>query len=591
MRYRWCALLLIIGMLIMPESYAAEQYIRDVMSGKQIVCRFTRLAVERHIHDLERQNTPDFPYYFDPAKAKRIITFKRQLKIVEGEYAGADLKVPPWLQFKDWVLFGWRRTDGGYRRFRRAYIEVARKNTKTTDAASTALYVFYTELPRERGPQVYCVGPQKAQGKLCWKIAAEMVKKQDDLKDLARFFKLNTNEPVLNLTTDSMAVMTVWGKDATTKDGFSPSMAVIDEAHLYPGHEAMEVIESGEGARPQPLNYIITSAGFDLESPCYTEERKLAVEILEKTVDPIPEHVFALIYTLDEGDDFTDEKVWPKANPSLDILPTPRRDFLCERVADALATPSKRNDILTKNFNIWTQIKTRWILPEDWAACGAPVDPEALIGRRAYGGLDLSMDRDLTAWVLCFWPSEEEPNIYPFLYRFFLPEENIIEREQEDKRQYRYWAEQGLLTLTPGSQVDYNVVEQVILDDARRYDLLQFAYDPYRAGLLVTDMQKHGLTLEGIEYRQIYQYMAVPTALFERAVLGKNIAHGKNPIMKWMMACTEVKSDRQGLIMPMKPKRGAYGKRIDGVVASIMAHHRAYMEFGKVQAKVEVWAV
>jgi len=590
MARRWL-LILLLGTLLMAEAFAAEGYIRDVMNGKQTVCRYTRLTVERHLRDLERQNTPEFSYYFDAEKAKRVIRFKRELEIVEGEYAGARLTVPPWLQFKDWMLFGWRRTEGGYRRFRKVYIEVARKNTKTTDAAATALYVFYAERPRERGPQVYCVGPQKVQGKVCWQIAAEMVRRQKTLRDMARFFKLNTNEPVLNLTNDSLAVMTVWGKDATTKDGFSPSMAVVDEAHLYPGHEAMEIIESGTGARPQPLTYIITTAGFDLESPCYTEEHKLAVEILERTVDPIPEHVFALIYTLDEGDDFTDERVWPKANPSLDILPTPRRDFLRERAADAITIPTKRNDILTKNFNVWTQVETRWIAPEVWAACGAPVDPVALAGQRAYGGLDLSMGRDLTAWVLCFWPSEKQPDVYPFLYRFFLPEENIVEREREDKRQYRYWAEQGLLTLTPGPQIDYGVVHQAIREDAAKYDISQIAYDPYRAGWLVNDLQKSGLTIETVEYRQAMLSMGPPTALFERAVMGKSIAHGGNPVMKWMMACTEVKSDRQGNIMPMKPKRGAYGKRIDGVVASILAYHRAYSEFGKTQAKVEVWAV
>ncbi|HUV67719.1 MAG TPA: terminase TerL endonuclease subunit [Sedimentisphaerales bacterium] len=591
MRYRWTVVLLILGMFIVAKSFTAEKYICDVMSGKVPVCRLTKLAIERHLGDLKRQNTPEFPYYFDPEAAKRVITFKGELEIVEGEYAGARLKMPAWLQFKDWVLFGWRRVDGGYRRFRKAYITVARKNTKTTDAAATALYVFYAERPRERGPQVYCVGPQKAQGKLCWKIAAEMVQKEKELKKRARFFKLNTNEPVLNLTTDSMAVMTVWGKDATTKDGFSPSMAVVDEAHLYPGHEAMEVLESGTGARPQPLIYVITSAGFDLESSCYNEEHRLAVEVLEGTADPVPEHFFALIYTLDEGDDFTDPAVWKKANPSLGDLPTPREDILRERVADALATPTKRNDILTKNFNIWTQTETRWIAPEAWAACCGKVDPEALAGKRAYGGLDLSMGRDLTAWVLCFWPTEEEPDVYPFLYRFFLPKDNIVEREREDKRQYRYWAEQKLLTLTPGPQVDYGLVEKAIRDDAAKYDIPQIAYDPYRAGWLINDLQKRGLTIEMVEYRQGMQTMGPATALFERAIIGKTIAHGDNPIMRWMMACTEIQSDRGGRIMPMKPKRGARGKRIDGVVASIMGYHRAYSEFGKAQAKVEVWAV
>ena len=591
MRCKCIALLLVLGMLTMAESFAAEQYIRDVMSGKQTVCRLTRLAVERHLRDFERQNTPEFPYYFDPNQAKHIIRFKRQLPLVEGEYAGAKVTLPPWLEFKDWVLFGWRRVDGGHRRFRRSYITVGRQNTKTSDAAETALYVMFAERPRERGRQLYCLGPKKAQGKICWDIAATMAERQRVLKDLIQFFKRKTNEPVMELVHDPLSKMTVWGKDASTQDGFHPTMAVIDEAHLYPGHEAMEVVESGMGGRPQPLTYIITSAGFDLEGPCYTEEHRLAVEVLEQTIDPIPEQFFALIYTLDEGDDFTDQRVWPKANPSLYILPTPRFDYLQERVAAALTTPTKRNAILTKNFNVWTQVETRWIAPEAWAACDGIVDEKSLEGRRAYGALDLSMARDLTAWVLCFWPTEEEPDVYPFLYRFFLPKDNIVEREREDKRQYRYWAEQGLLTLTPGPQVRYSEVEEKIQEDAQHFDIPQFGYDPYRAGWLVDDLEKHGNRIQAVMYRQIYQYMAVPTSLFERAVIDKGIAHGGNPIMKWMIACTEVKSDRQGLIMPMKPKRGAHGKRIDGVVASIMGYHRAYSEFGKAQAKVEVWAV
>lgn len=573
----------------MAETYAAERYIRDVISGKETVCRYVRLAVERHLRDLERQNTKAFPYYFDAEPAKRVIKFKRQLKLVEGEFAGARVELAPWLQFKDWVLFGWRRVDGGYRRFTKSYISVARKNTKTSDAAETALYVLYAELPRERGPQVYCVGPKKAQGKLAWKIAAEMVKAHPVLSKRATFFKLNTNEPVMNLTTDSMAVMTVWGQDARTQDGFSASMAVVDEAHLYPGREAMEVIQSGQGNRPQPLLYIITSAGFDLESPCYTDEHTLAVEILEQTVDPVPENFFALIYTLDEGDDYQDERVWIKANPNLGI--TPRLDYLRDRVTEARSSPQKLNGVLTKNFNIWTHAETRWISPEVWGACDRQIPEEGLVGRRCYGGLDLSMARDLTAWVLCFWPIEEDPDVYPFLYRFFLPEENIVEREREDRRQYRYWRDQGLITLTPGPQVDYGVVEEVIKEDAQRFDLQQFAYDPYRAGWLVAELEKHGSSIEAVEYPQQYKHMAEPTALFERAVIGKGIAHGGNPVMKWMVSCTEVKSDRQGLIMPMKPKRGVRGKRIDGVVASIMAYHRAFSEYGKAQEKVEVWAV
>jgi phage terminase large subunit-like protein len=572
-------LIALLGVVALAETYAAERYIKDVLSGKQAVCKYTRLAVERHLRDLKRQNTRDFPFYFDAEQAKRVIDFKQQLKLVEGEFAGARIKLEPWLQFKDWVLFGWRRREGGYRRFTKSYISVGRKNTKTTDAAGTALYVLFAELPRERGPQIYCVGPQKKQGKLAWKIAAEMVKAHPALARRARFFKENTNEPVMTLTTDGMAVMTVWGRDAATQDGFSASMAVVDEAHLYPGQEAMEVIQSGQGNRPHPLLYIITSAGFDKESPCYIEEHSLAVEILEQTADPVPENFFALIYTLDEGDDFKDQSVWIKANPNLGI--TPRLDYLKDRITEALSAPTKRNGVLTKNFNIWTHVETRWIAPEAWTACAGHVNEEELEGQLCYGGIDLSMTRDIAAWVLCFLPTEERSNLYKFLYRFFLPKENIEEREREDRRQYRYWAEKGLLTLTPGPQVDYGIISQVMQEDAKRFKLSQFGYDPYRAGWLISELEKDGSSLEAVMYRQTYEGMAVATALFERAIIGKTIAHGGNPIMKWMVACTEVKSDRQGLTMPMKPRRGARGKRIDGVVASIIAHDRAVRNQGK----------
>ncbi len=589
MRRRWAALLL--GVLAVANLHPAERYMRDVLEGKAVVGRLTRLAIERQVRDLERQNTKSFPFYFDAKAAQRVIGFKQQLTHVDGQWKGSRIRLEPWQQFKDWVLFGWKRSDSSLRRFRKSYISVAKKNGKTTDAATTALFMFYADRPKEGGPQVYCVGPKKEQGKISWEIAAAMVKAHPVLKGRARFFKENTNEPRMLLKTDPRAVMTVWGKDAATQDGFSPSMAIVDEAHLYPGHEAMETLESGMGARAQPLTYVITTAGFDLESPCYVEENALAIEVLEGTADPIPEHLFAIIYTLDEEDkeNFADPKVWPKANPNLGI--TPRLDFLRNRVTDALSTPTKLNDILTKNFNIWTHAETRWIAPETWAACDHQVLEEQLAGRRCYGGLDLSMARDLTAWVLSFWPSVKEPDVWPFLYRFFLPADNIVEREREDRRAYREWADRGLITLTPGPQVDYGVVEETIKADAQRFDLQQLAYDPYRAGWLVAELAKHGSSVEAIEYPQRYTHMAVPTALFERAVIGKGLAHGGNPVMKWMISCTEVKSDRQGLIMPMKPKRGARGKRIDGVVASIMAYHRAFSEYGKAQEKVEVWAV
>lgn len=558
----------------MGVEYTARRYIDDVLGGRQVVCKYVRLAIERHVSDLSRQKTADFPFVFDESQAKRVIEFKQQLVHVENEWKGAKIHLEPWQQAKDWILFGWRRQDSGFRRFRKAFVAEARKNGKTTDAAATALYCYFADRPAEHGPQVYFLGPKKEQGKYGWSRAAAMVKAQPVLKRSVSFFKENTNEPRILRAGDELAVVTVWGRDAETMDGFNPSFALVDEAHLYPGNEAMEVVESGMGARRQPLTYVITTAGFDLNSPCYLEEWTTAVKMLEGSL-PMLEHYFALIYTLDEGDDpITDQTCWVKANPNLGV--SCRLDYLQDRVAEAQSSPSKLNGVLTKNFNIWTQSETRWIAPEKWAECaGAPFADADLAGRRCYGGLDLSTSIDITAWVLCF-PPDLVGDPFRFLYRFFIPESGMAERERRDRVPYSAWVARGLVIATSGETIDYDIVEQQIRSDAKAFLLQEAAFDPWKAQEIVNHLQGEGLSM--VEIRQGYSGMASATEMFEKAVLSREIAHGGNPIMAWMVSCTEVKSDRQGNIMPMKPERKATGKRIDGVVASIMAYHRAALQ-------------
>ncbi len=318
-RRRWLATALLIILMGKAPAYTAEQYMQDVLSGEQVACKYVRLAVERQLRDLARQETKAFPYYFDAEQAKRVIDFKQELRCAEGEWAGERLRLSPWQQFKDWCIFGWRRTADGCRRFTRAYIEVARGNGKTTDGAATALYVYYADRPRDAGAQVYCVGPKKVQGKIAWKAAAAMIDAHPDLEGDAQFYKRQTNEPVVVRLSDPMAVMTVWGKDAETQDGFNPSMSLVDEAHLLKTNDVIEILESGKGKRRQPLTLVITTAGFDLSVPCYAEERSLTVQILERTLDPAPEHFWGIIYTLDKDDDWTDPEVWVKANPNLGV--------------------------------------------------------------------------------------------------------------------------------------------------------------------------------------------------------------------------------------------------------------------------------
>ena len=588
MKHRTIALFFFLFVLVVPmNSYTAQEYIDDVMAGRQLVCKWTRLAVERHLNDLKRAegNDPAFPYYFDEAQAIRVIDFKQLLRHTKGEWADprkhdTRIRLEPWQQFKDWVLFGWRR-EGGYRRFTKAYIEVARKNGKTTDAAAIANYCFFMDSPREIGPEVYCVATKKEQAKYAWEEIERQIHKQAFLKKLSRPYRQSSTI----IIPGTAARMRPLGKDSHTEDALNPHFVLVDEYHAHRDNSMLEVMESAIGARKQPLIYIITTAGFDKNSACYQEEHTLAIQVLERSIEPVPETFFCLIYSLDEDYDWTDRNVWRKANPNLGV--SIRWEYLEDRIQEAMLSPAKQNKIKTKNLNIWTQAESRWILDETWKKCGFPVEEESLAGRKCYMGIDLSASQDITAVVLCF-PPEEDKEKYQFLYRFFIPGENIIEKERKDKVPYSYWIEKGFVISTAGDVIDYDFIEQQVLLDAEKYSIQEIAYDPWKAQEIVNHLQEAGFTMVPIFQR--YSGMATATDTFEKKVLGREIAHSDNPIMTWMISCTEVKSDRQGNIMPMKPQRDKSGKRIDGVVASIMALHRAVIGT-EPQSEVEVWAV
>lgn len=578
MKRRFLALfffLLSMSAVAMSE-YTAQQYIDDVTSGRVVVCKWVRLAVERHLRDLKRaeEGDPDFPYYFDEAQAKRIIDFTQQLHHTQGEWANPRLHNPyirlePWQQFIDWVLFGWRKKDSGYRRFTKSYIEEGRKNGKTVQAAATANYCFLVDSPREVGPEVFHVATKKEQARdKPWKEAMLQIKKHPFLKSKTRIYTGSSNV----IVPGTAAFMRPLGRDSSTEDAWNPHFVLVDEYHAHPDNSMLAVMQSGMIARKQPLLYIITTAGFDKNSPCYQEEHTIAEQILERRVNPVPEHIFCIIYTLDEGDDWTDRNVWIKANPNLGI--SIGWEELENEVKEALISPRKQNRVKTKNLNIWTQAESRWITAESWDACAFPVDPEELIGRKCVMGLDLSTSKDITAEVLCFPPIEKDEK-YKFLFRFFIPEENMLERERKDKVPYSLWVEQGLVFATPGPTINDDFIERQIFKDAEKYQVEEIAFDPFKAQVFVNHLTDEGFTM--VEMRQGFYTMAGPTDTFERKILAKEIAHDNHPIMAWMVSCTEVRSDNKGLFIPIKPKREISGKRIDGVVASIMALGRGVL--------------
>jgi phage terminase large subunit-like protein len=281
-------------------SYTAESYIRGVTSGEVVTCKWVKLAVKRHIRDLRRVGKKGFPYHFDPSYAGRCIDFIQALEHTKGDFANkaitpdTRIRLEPWEQFIVWMLEGWRRPDGR-RRFSRAYIEVARKNGKTTFGAGLGNYHFFADKPREEGPEIYFAATKQAQASLAWNEAERQIRRHPVLTRMARTYKSKQHIVI----PETAAMMRPLGRDSDTEDGLNPSFALIDEYHAHPDPGLIDVLESGMGARSQPLTLIITTAGTNYTGPCYEEHQQLK-RMLEGSIDPV-EHYFGIIYTLDQG--------------------------------------------------------------------------------------------------------------------------------------------------------------------------------------------------------------------------------------------------------------------------------------------------
>lgn len=568
-------LLLFILVFCMIGQYTAAQYIQDVQTGDQVACKWVKLSIQRHLNDLKRAEAedPDFPFYYNEKAARRVIDFKQELHHTQGPWANprmhdTRLRLEPWQQFIDSMIFGWLSREDDCRRFTRVYIEVGKKNGKTTNAAATANYCFFVDKPREIGPEVYCVATKKAQAEKAWDEIDRQIQRHPALERKTKVYVQKSTIVIPG----TAARVKMLGKDSKTEDGMNPHFVLVDEYHAHPDNSMLEVMESAMMARQQSLVYIITTAGFNKNSACYQEEHLQAEKVLEGSLNPAPENFFCIIFTLDEGDDWTDPKVWIKANPNLGVSIIWKK--FEGRIKQAIITPEKQNKIKTKNLNIWTEAETRWMEQDTWNKCSFKVDSEALAGRPCYVGMDLSASQDITAVVLCF-PPQSAGERYQFLYRFFIPEDNIIKREQRDKVPYSYWIEKGLVITTPGNSIDYDFIEQTILEDGGIYEIREIGFDPWKSHEIVNHLMNEGFTM--VPIRQSYYGMAQPTDIFEKKILALMVAHGGNPVMNWMISCTEMKSDRQDNKMPMKPQREKTGKRIDGVVASIIAIGRAVM--------------
>jgi phage terminase large subunit-like protein len=498
-------------------------------------------------------------YYFDQRAAGVAVAFFEKLLVhTKGEWAGQPFKLLNWQ--KEQVikpLFGMKRKSDGTRRFRRAYIEIPRKNGKSTIAAGIALLLLFAD--GEPGAEVYSAAADRDQASIVFDEAKAMVEGSKLLAKRAQVFKRSIVIP------GERAVYRVLSADAYTKHGLNAHGIVFDELHAQPNRELWDVLNTSTGARRQPMMVMITTAGYDRESICW-EQHEYARQVLAGIVRD--DEFFAFIAAAEDDDDWQDPQTWRKANPSLGD--TVKEDYLEAEARRAAISPAYQNTFRRLHLDQWTQQETRWLDMGEWEACGGPVDEKLLKGSVCYGGLDLASSSDIASLVLVFPSETGEEEHFAWLPFFWIPKDNMIDRVRKDRVPYDVWVRQGLMEATEGNVIDYGAIIKKITELGERFHIKEIAFDRWGAIQISQMLEGAGFTMVG--FGQGFASMSGPTKELLRIVMDRKLAHGGNPILRWMADNMVVSTDPAGNVKPNKQKSR---EKIDGIVAGVMGLDRA----------------
>jgi len=498
------------------------------------------------------------PYYFDRRLADSAVEFfPRFLRFVDGEWAGRPFELQPWQIRHTRNIFGWRRRSDGTRRYRRVRGWVPRKNGKSEWFAG--LGHLFTIGDGEPGAQVFTYAVDKSQASVLFDKAARMVALSEGLSRNYEVTKTALFCPAL------MSSMRPLSGEATGKHGLSPHAALGDEAHEWPDAKLHTFLVQGMGARRQPMDAIISTAG---EIKTYGhelyEESKRVLE--DQSLDP---ETYVFIYEAAPDCDWTSPRVWARANPNLGI--SLKRESLEAECRRARQSARLQNDFLRYHLNVWVEQARRWFPMHRWADnTAAPRDgelwqrlPETMAHRPAFAGLDLGSTSDMTALVWVFPPAVPGER-WTLVPRFWVPEETVGERDAP-KSPYRRWVEAGALKTTPGNVTDYDFIEEAVRADAEMFRCMGLAIDPWNATQVAVHLGEDGLPVT--LYRQGFRTMAAPSKETERLYLGGALEHGSHPVLEWMWRNATYRQDPAGNIKPDKERAA---EKIDGVVATVM---------------------
>lgn len=496
--------------------------------------------------------------HYDKDAADYAVMFIESLCHTKGTWAGKPFALIDWQEQIIRDLFGVLKPNG-YRQFNTAYIEIPKKQGKSELAAAVALLLLCGD--GEERAEVYGCAADRNQAKIVFDVAVDMVRFCPALSKRVKI--LESQKKITYLPTNSS--YQVLSADVANKHGFNTHGVIFDELHTQPNRKLFDVMLQGSGdARMQPLYFLITTAGNDINSICYEVHQK-AIDIAEgRKVDPT---FYSVIYGAAEDEDWTDPEVWKKANPSLGI--TVGIDKVQAACESAQQNPGEENAFRQLRLNQWVKQSVRWMPMDKWDACAFPVSEDDLEGRICYGGLDLSSTTDITAFVLVFPPLDEEDKYYILPY-FWIPEETLDLRVRRDHVPYDLWERQGTLMTTEGNVVHYGYIEKFIEQLGERFNIREIAFDRWGAVQMVQNLEGMGFTV--VPFGQGFKDMSPPTKELMKLVLEEKIAHGGHPVLRWMMDNIFIRTDPAGNIKADKEKST---EKIDGAIATIMGLDRA----------------
>jgi phage terminase large subunit-like protein len=554
-----------------------HQYALDVISGKQVAGKLIQLAAKRFISDMERTDI-----YFDEAEATKFTNFaENHLLQWEGSWEGNPIKFEPWQNFVFEQLFGWIRTDNGRRRFTKLYLQIAKKNGKSTICAALSLFHLFAD-ERINTPKVFTAANNEDQAKICVNMAGQMVKKSPDLFEFVEDGEVNLftyKENVISLVhNERNGFIKALSKESSDKNsktaggkhGINASLGLVDEFGMSPDQGASGTISSSMASRLERLMAYLTTAGFNLAGPCYTGLRDQGIKVLEGVLSM--DNYLPIIFEIDRpiGDDGKPKDVtlkylkeneheWIKANPNLGI--SVNKEYLREAIDDGISLGSStETNVLTLNFNCWQESAEVWIPKDTWEINTHGFTKEDLIGRQCYGSIQIISQRELGVFTLLF--PNIKPDVHAVLPIFWAPESFISEHKNDTN--YQKWVDDGDVLQCFGNVVDNSFIFDSIISEIRKYQLISAS--------VPVNMEKHdivqSLANEGIEFNPIsqgFKVMSEPTFAWEGLLTAGKIEHFNNPVLRWTNSNCMVKRNGDDIKLERNASRTA------GIVCAINA--------------------